>query len=150
MKPHFPTLPLPPLPIVSGPLPISTFSQVEKRLLLFSADKSWHTNMRKKYTFTGIASNVNFFISASFCFIFSALVYKGFRGVAKIKANYFFHTHMCHLFMEFTFVQSQDHSRQKCPVTVITRNRYSFQMVGLIVISYMTQFAFLATHFANR
>ena len=90
MKPHFPTFPLTPLPIVSGPLPISTFSQVEKRFLLFSADKSWHTNMRKKVHFTGIASNMNFFISDAFCCIFSALVYKGFRGVAKIKANYFF------------------------------------------------------------
>ena len=62
MKPHFPTLPLSPLPIVSGPLPISTFSQVEKRFLLFSADKSWHTNMRKKYNVTEVASNKNFII----------------------------------------------------------------------------------------
>ena len=67
MKPHFPTLPLPPLPIVSGPLPISTFSQVEKRFLLFSADKSWHTNMRKKVHFYRSYERYEFCYFFCFC-----------------------------------------------------------------------------------
>ena len=42
------------------------------------------------------------------------------------------------LFMESTFVQSKANSRQKGLLTVITRNRYSFQIVGLNVISQIT------------
>ena len=54
-----------------------------------------------------------------------------------------------HLFMESTFVQPEALSRRIGLITVITWNRYSFQMVGLNVISYLHPKPFLATHFAN-
>ena len=56
---------------------------------------------------------------------------------------------MCDLFMEFAFVRLQALSQRKVFVTVTTWKRYSFQMVGLNVISYVMCKAFLATHFAN-
>ena len=51
--------------------------------------------------------------------------------------------------MKSSFVQSQAVSWRQLIATIITCNRYSLQMVGLNVISYIFWPAFLATHFAN-
>ena len=56
---------------------------------------------------------------------------------------------MYNSFMESTFVHDHAVSWRAYLVTVITWNRYPFQMVGLNVTSNILWPAFLATHFAN-
>ena len=54
-----------------------------------------------------------------------------------------------HLFVRSTFVVIKGPSRRKSLVAETTRNRYSFNMMDLNVMSYQSEVPFLATHFAN-
>ena len=54
-----------------------------------------------------------------------------------------------HLFVGSTFVVIKGLSRRKSLVAETTRNRYSFKMMGLNVMSYQSEVPFLATPFAN-
>ena len=83
----------------------------------------------------------------------AAFWYKLFWGhpACWIGPNHFspFYIYACNLFMESTIVHFQAISWGKGLVTMLTGKRYSFQVVGLNVVSYLVYKAFLTTHFAN-
>ena len=60
-----------------------------------------------------------------------------------------YHKYVYDLFVESSFVQLQTVSWRKSLFIEVTWNRYSFQVVGLNMISYPIPMALLATHFAN-